>query len=172
MTQMWAYSGDFISKIYAGTNAVLQSLVKSNKQSLLDRISQGVTSVKRFIKQNLSDEFKQECFMILTGQHTLNNTVVPSIVIQEYLTHEISGSCDRIKMMIVSINCAGKTPDKYQELLPVFERKMDEVFEPDIIVVGLQEIVKLNALSVFQGKNKNKMNEWEKLLKETIGQLY
>jgi|LauGreDrversion4_2_1035121.scaffolds.fasta_scaffold1263795_1 hypothetical protein len=72
-------------------------------------------------------------------------------------------------MMIVSINCAGKTPDKYQELLPVFERQMEGVFEPDIIVVGLQEIVKLNALSVFQGKSKSKMNEWEKLLKETIG---
>ena len=51
----------------------------------------------------------------------------------------------------------------------MFERQLEGVFEPDIIVVGLQEIVKLNALSVFQGKNKNKMNEWERLLKDTIG---
>lgn len=99
----------------------------------------------------------------------MNNTVVPSIVIQEYQTPTGDASSERIKMMIVSINCAGKTPDKYQELLPVFERQMEGVFEPDIIVVGLQEIVKLNALSVFQGKSKSKMNEWEKLLKETIG---
>jgi hypothetical protein len=47
---MWTYSGDFISKIYAGTNAVLSNLIKSNKQTFLDKISQGVTSVKRFIK--------------------------------------------------------------------------------------------------------------------------
>jgi len=26
MIQMWTFSGDFISKIYAGTNAVLQNL--------------------------------------------------------------------------------------------------------------------------------------------------
>ena len=50
MTQIWAFSGDFISKIYAGTNAVLQSLVHQNKQSIFERINQGVTSVKRFIK--------------------------------------------------------------------------------------------------------------------------
>ena len=67
MTQIWAYSGDFISKIYAGTNAVLQSLAHQNKQSIFERINQGVTSVKRFIRQNISDEFKQECMMILSG---------------------------------------------------------------------------------------------------------
>ena len=31
----------------------------------------------------------------------------------------------------------------------------------DIIVVGLQEIVKLNAMSIFQGKNRTKIAEWE-----------
>jgi len=30
----------------------------------------------------------------------------------------------------------------------------------------------LNAFSVFKGKDKSKMDGWEKLLKETIGQLY
>ena len=42
-----------------------------------------MTSVKRFLKQNLSDEFKQECMMILSGQHSLCNQVAPSVVIQE-----------------------------------------------------------------------------------------
>lgn len=63
--------------------------------------------------------------------------MVPSIVIQEYLSHSESASCERTKMMIVSINCAGNKPDKYQDLLPVFQRQMEGVFEPDIIVVGL-----------------------------------
>ena len=27
MIQMWSFSGDFISKLYAGTNAVLQTLL-------------------------------------------------------------------------------------------------------------------------------------------------
>jgi len=81
---MWSFSGDFISKLYAGTNAVLSNLASQSKQSILDRINQGVTSVKRFLKQNLSDEFKQECMMILSGQHSLCNQVAPSVVIQEF----------------------------------------------------------------------------------------
>ena len=84
MIQMWSFSGDFISKLYAGTNAVLSNLASQSKQSILDRINQGVTSVKRFLKQNLSDEFKQECMMILSGQHSLCNQVAPSVVIQEF----------------------------------------------------------------------------------------
>ena len=55
---MWTFSGDFISKIYAGTNALHQTLATQGKQTILDHINQGVTSVKRFLKQNLSDDFK------------------------------------------------------------------------------------------------------------------
>jgi synaptojanin len=148
MLEMWAYSGDFISKIYAGTNAILQSLVHQQKQSLLERINQGVTSVKRFIKQNISDEFKQECMMILSGQHTLCNQIAPSVVIQEYDRHHFELK-DKIKMVIVTINCGGKQPDSYKELVPLFSKGTPDKFDPDIIAVGLQEIVKLNALSIF-----------------------
>lgn len=35
-------------------------------------------------------------------------------------------------------------------------------------MVGLQEIVKLNSFSIFQGKNKSKMNEWELILRNAI----
>lgn len=36
------------------------------------------------------------------------------------------------------------------------------------MVIGLQEIVKLNAFGIFKGKNKSKMNEWENLLRNAI----
>ena len=36
------------------------------------------------------------------------------------------------------------------------------------MVIGLQEIVKLNAFSIFQGTNRTKMNEWEQLLRLAI----
>lgn len=107
MIQMWSFSGDFISKLYAGTNAVLQTLLSQQKQTFFDRINQGVTSVKRFLKQNLSDEFKQECFMILSGQHSLCNAVVPSVVIQEF-DRTSAGCTERTSIKIVTLNCAGK----------------------------------------------------------------
>lgn len=136
MIQMWVFSGDFISKIYAGTNAVLQQLSSQQKTTLLDRINQGVTSVRRFIKQNLSDDFKQEVMMILSGQHLLCNSVAPSVVIQEFERFYAQGGNEKTNMIIVTLNCGAKQPDSYKELKPIFERKL-EGFEPDIIVVGL-----------------------------------
>lgn len=36
------------------------------------------------------------------------------------------------------------------------------------MVIGLQEIIKLNAFGIFKGKNKTRMNEWEQLLRNAI----
>ena len=55
---MWAFCGDFISKIYAGTHSVLTQVTLKGKENIYDKIDHGVTSVRRFLKQNLSDDFK------------------------------------------------------------------------------------------------------------------
>ena len=47
---MWAMSGDFISKIYAGTASVLTSVTIKGKENIMDSIHHGITSVKRFLK--------------------------------------------------------------------------------------------------------------------------
>jgi len=65
MTNMWAFCGDFISKIYAGTHSVLTQVTLKGKENIYDKIDHGVTSVRRFLKQNLSDDFKQECILVL-----------------------------------------------------------------------------------------------------------
>lgn len=39
---------------------------------------------------------------------------------------------------------------------------------PDIIVIGLQEIVKLNMLSILKGKDKNRVNEWQQILSNVV----
>jgi hypothetical protein len=47
---------------------------------------------------------------------------------------------EKIKMVIVTINCGGKTPDSYKELVPLFTKgggSTTEKFEPDIIAIGL-----------------------------------
>ena len=58
-------SGDVISKIYAGTNSVLTNVTLKGKENIADKIDHGYTSFKRFLKQNLSDDFKQECIMVI-----------------------------------------------------------------------------------------------------------
>lgn len=68
---------------------------------------------------------------------------------------------------ITTLNCAGRLPDSYKELVPIFKKQIDGV-EPDIICVGLQEIVALNAVSIWQGENVSRMTEWEQLLRAAI----
>lgn len=83
----------------------------------------------------------------------------------------MTGVTEKTNLSIVTLNCAGKQPDSYKDLIPIFQRQL-EGYEPDIIVVGLQEIVKLNAMSIFGGKNKTKIAEWEQLIRSTIGSIY
>lgn len=96
---------------------------------------------------------------------------MPSVVIQEFERFYAQGGNEKTNMIIVTLNCGAKQPESYRELKPMFERKL-EGFEPDIIVVGLQEIVKLNAISIFGGKNRTKLAEWEQLLRNTIESIY
>ena len=62
-----------------------------------------------------------------------------------------------------TLNCGGDIPDSYLELLSVFSPP-DKELRPDIYVIGLQEIVKLDAYQVIQGKNKGQVKSWEKIL--------
>lgn len=41
---------------------------------------------------------------------------------------------------------------------------MPEGDKPDVIVIGLQEIVKLNAKNIMAGKNKTRNELWQQLI--------
>lgn len=77
---MWAMGGDFISKIYAGTASVLTQVTIKGKENMFDKIDHGYTSVMRFLKQNLSDDFKQECILVMQGVHPLCHSVPSNFV--------------------------------------------------------------------------------------------
>jgi hypothetical protein len=51
--------------------------------------------------------------------------------------------------------------------VPIFESRLEGV-SPDIIVIGLQEMVKLNMSSILKGKNKGRVSDWEQLLRCAI----
>jgi hypothetical protein len=84
---LWAMCGDYISKIYAGTSSVLTSTTIKGKDSMMDKLDHSYTSVKRFLKQNLSDDFKQECILIIQGVHPLCHTL-PTDFVESVLLRE------------------------------------------------------------------------------------
>ena len=121
LIQMWSISGDFISKIYAGTHSVLGSLTNNGKTAI-ERLDHGVTSVRRFLRQNLSDDFRQECTLILSAQHPLCYSL-PTNFVQSVVVKEIESFSENSNVLvhITTLNCAGRQPDTYKELVPIFK---------------------------------------------------
>ena len=66
---MWAVAGDLISKVYSGTESVLTAVTLKGHEDFSDHIRHYMTSAKRWKIQKFSDEFKQECILILQGKH-------------------------------------------------------------------------------------------------------
>lgn len=58
----------------------MTSVTIKGKEGMFDKIDHSYTSVKRFIKQNLSDDFKQECILVIQGAHPLCNSATNSFV--------------------------------------------------------------------------------------------
>lgn len=60
-------AGDNISRHYSGTASVLTKITIKGHQNFYDKLEQKMISVQRYKKQSFSDEFKQECILILQG---------------------------------------------------------------------------------------------------------
>ncbi len=69
MKNMWADNGDVLSKQYAGTGSTITSVTKTGKQGFMGKVNQAMMGVERFFKNNLEDDFKQECIKLLLNQH-------------------------------------------------------------------------------------------------------
>jgi hypothetical protein len=53
--------------------------------------------------------------------------------------------------------------------MPIFQNlSKDGHISPDIIAVGLQEMISLSAMNMIYGENPQKMQEWETLLENAI----
>lgn len=70
----------------------------------------------------------------------------------------------KLLVHVTTLNCAGRVPNKSGELVQIFQTDV----APDIICVGLQEMVSLNAMSMIQGENTQRMTQWRGLLDDTV----
>lgn len=65
----WAMAGDLISRQYSGTPSCLTKYTLKGYQNLYDKIEQKMIGYKRWKKQTFTDDFKEECILILQGVH-------------------------------------------------------------------------------------------------------
>ncbi|KAG9002050.1 inositol polyphosphate 5-phosphatase [Tulasnella sp. JGI-2019a] len=168
--ELWAENGDALSKIYAGTGALNTSFTRSGKRTLAGVLSDATKSISRAYINNFQDSAKQSAIDLLLGNFSTQAQVLIYDPIHDSvraaLADRISEYSTRQKATIFvgTYNLNGKPPS--ESLLPwLFPNTLDA--EPDMIVLGFQEIVPLNAQQIIQTDPAKKL-EWERHIMNTI----
>lgn len=169
---IWADHGDAVSQIYTGTNALKSSFSRKGKMSLAGALSDATKSVSRMYINNFMDKNKQMNIDALLGRLPHQHAVqlydpINDYVIEELKKHETEfTSSAGIKLLCGTYNVNGLTRkvDLSEWLYPIGDRYM-----PDIVVLGLQEVIELNASSILN-VDTSKSDFWQRMVQDCLNQ--
>ncbi|KAJ7648494.1 DNase I-like protein [Mycena rosella] len=166
--ELWAENGDALSRIYAGTGALNTSFTRSGKRTLAGLVSDATKSVSRAYINNFQDKGKQTAIDMFLGNMsnqrsvTIFNPIHDSVRValeNRLVEYSSTKSCT---IFVGTWNLNGRPPS--ESLLPwLFPREG----EPDIFVLGFQEIVPLTAQQIVQA-DPEKRRIWETRILETL----
>ena len=156
---MWAKNGDAISIQYSGTKSTSTEVTMNDKTSIAGKITHKMTSIERFFINNLNakEDYRQDWIDLFTGQHKRWKTMVghkieATMSEQQHLYSDIN----TYTMLVFSWNLAGNEPRYEMDLAQLF--KSNEFSQsPDVVIIGFQETVKLNAINILKGHDKSRV---------------
>lgn len=166
---LWANHGDRISQIYTGTNALKSSFSRSGKMGFAGALSDATKSISRIYINNFVDKGKQQVTDTLLGKISSQNQVLIYDPITEYINNELTSyqskftSYNDINVFTGTFNLAGASENKNLTdwLFPY------DNFNPDIFVVGFQEVVELNASNILKN-DASTGHYWTREVEKTI----
>jgi len=169
---LWADQGDQISQIYTGTNALKSSYSRKGKMSLSGALSDAKKSVSRMYINNFMDKGKQQNIDALLGRLPNQRPVRLYDPIGDYINEELSKMSDQytatsnMNLLIGTYNVNGmsKRADLSKWLFPIGDK-----FKPDIVVLGLQEVIEMSASAILNADN-TKGSFWEYVVKDCLNQ--
>ncbi|KAI7874281.1 SacI homology domain-containing protein [Mucor mucedo] len=173
-SHLWAENGDGLSKIYAGTGALKSAFTRTGKVTFMNVLSDATRSVNRFYINNFQDKARQEVIDQLLGK--LENQAAITIYdpISDTVTRQLStrmkeySTNRKITIFSGTYNLNGKG-FKGELLDPWLLQhfKLGNKEEPDIYVVGFQEIVELSPQQVM-ATDADKRKIWEQQIESTL----
>ncbi|KAI9485851.1 MAG: SacI homology domain-containing protein [Benjaminiella poitrasii] len=172
-SHLWAENGDGLSKIYAGTGALKSAFTRTGKVTFMNVLSDATRSVNRFYINNFQDKARQEVIDQLLGK--LANQTMISIhdPISDHVTRQLTKRIKeyshnrRITIFAGSYNLNGKS-FKGELLDPwLLQHFRWNEEEPDIYVIGFQEIVELSPQQVM-ATDADKRKIWEQQIEKTL----
>lgn len=168
--ELWAENGDALSKIYAGTGALNTSFTRTGKRTLAGVLADATKSVSRAYINNFQDKAKQvaiDCFLgNLAGQKPVSifDPIHDSVRLALHERLSEYSTMRYITIFVGTWNLNGRPSS--ESLLPWLFPKAASL-EPDIFVIGFQEIVPLTAQQILQTDPEQK-RRWEYILMETL----
>ncbi|KAA1473494.1 inositol polyphosphate phosphatase [Dentipellis sp. KUC8613] len=168
--ELWAENGDALSRIYAGTGALNTSFTRSGKRTLAGVLSDATKSVSRAYINNFQDKGKQVAIDMFLGnlsnqkQVSIFDPIHDSVrAVLEQRLPEYS-STKQCSIFVGTWNLNGRPPS--ESLLPWLFPKPGYP-DPDMFVLGFQEIVPLTAQQIVQ-TDPEKKRMWETRILDTL----
>jgi synaptojanin len=172
-SSLWADNGDALSKIYAGTGALKSSFTRHGKMSLAGAIADARKSATRLYMNNFADKGRQNTMDILLGRLVGQIPVHLYDPISDYVTSELNkrsaeySSSKIVNIWVGTYNLNGRTTGIDEDLSEWFFPRTGSSEEPEIVVVGFQEIVELSPQQIMNSDPTIKQ-AWEKAVKKTL----
>ncbi len=168
--EIWADNGDFISIQYAGTASTISTVTKTGKHGFFGFFQHVGVSLTRFYQGSFEDNFKQKCFDIFLNKNT-------EIVADPFIQDEIKKYEDKfttneeLLLFIGTWNVGGKELKDGVMLFEWLYPNTKQGKTPDIYIIGLQEIVSLNAKNIVLLSNNSKVDFWRNLITKNLNEI-
>lgn len=168
----WADNGDFISIHYAGTGSTTSNVTRTGKGGFMNMLDHGMKSIERFYVNNFEDHLKQEGIDLLLGQD--NGEFYWSQFDQftkelENQTHEFV-TFSPLSVFILSWNIGGFKPSNL-DLVDLNFLNFENYGNPDIVVIGFQEVVNLNMKNMMSTNNDKLVSLWESIITTNLNKI-
>ncbi|CAO3592079.1 unnamed protein product [Absidia cylindrospora] len=171
---LWAENGDGLSKIYAGTGALKSAFTRTGKVTLMNVLGDAARSANRFYINTFQDKARQEIIDQLLGK--LSGQA--EILIHDPISDSVSqlmqsrmkeySTSQQISIFCGTYNLNGKS-FKGEKLDPWLLQhiQLNQYKEPEIYVIGFQEIVELSPQQVM-ATDADKRSVWEQQIERTL----
>jgi hypothetical protein len=172
-SSLWADNGDALSRIYAGTGALKSSFTRHGKMSLAGAIADARKSATRLYINNFADKGRQNTMDVLLGRLVGQIPVHLYDPINDYVTSELNkrsaeySSSKIVNIWVGTYNLNGRTTGIDEDLSEWFFPQTGLLEEPEIVVVGFQEIVELSPQQIMNS-DPTIRQAWEKAVKKTL----
>jgi synaptojanin len=173
-SSLWADNGDALSKIYAGTGALKSSFTRHGKMSLAGAIADARKSATRLYVNNFADKGRQNTIDLLLGRLMGQAPVDLYDPVNDHVTAELQRrateytSSRPIRIWCGTFNLNGKSEGPSDDLsLWLCPTTNGSKPDPEIMVVGFQEIVELSPQQIMS-TDPARRTAWERTVKAVL----